>query len=1050
MNINELDQYRLSDAVRYHDHLNPRLWDASENLRPEVREKLLAIAADFQEFLGVPDLDLEDITISGSNAAYSYTPNSDIDLHLVVRMPADPIYQELFNAKKYQYNDEHDIRIRGADVELYIQPSDQPHVSQGIYSILNSKWINVPSRRRAKIDDSCVQAKTQDLDQRIHGAASSGDKNRVESLWKKIKDMRKAGLAQHGEFGCENLAFKLLRNSGALTRLQDSRSRLHDRELSLAEKQPEPTRYGFVTAEDVPDRPTSKLTALAQKPSDLKGDMIWAKHRIHFTPHTMEIYHDDQLVFKKTGNYDPVTNNHVSVAKSLATRLAQGWRPGMTQQQYDRLMLSKHPAVNEGSSPDGVSPSTRMFLSETPDTEIIQQFVKWVIQRLDIQRQPRIHMHDDAAWSESNHSFGRYDPQSHDLHISLPGRHILDIMRTTAHELAHCRQHEIDQPPETAGETGSPWENEAHAVAGVLMRDFADAHPEYFAAGGIKEDADDVNGMKWPGKPIPFPSGTVKVGVSDVYDWYKLGQQISDLDDADPKDFGQGAPQTVLSFGSEPLEHKYIRDLKRLGMPTTDIDEGLDQIPQITRRAIAAACIATGLQGCATVGDTLRTTRDVARLATQIQRGGAAGMQEELTQELKNYVRAHGGDANAQNQSILYRKERELREGGWDNPITQGTRIGPATVGAALKVMQRYVRDFNAWSSYPPTKLGHPTGSSAYYQVDDPDTEYGDIDLQIIVPDLPETQGLTQAARQGFWNRLWAQWISEQHPPYVYPESEPGHPILKLGAKDWAQVDLMPHVEHLATWGRYRVTPERGVKGLLNGNMFSVLGSLMNMSIQHAGVEYKERDGVKQPYTATRKNYVLKSASTNIERFILDIFQHEYQLITGRDPANAEIDALLAQNPGVDVANPNIARLARGIQGLARSFEINGLYGQGDLQPYKSAQDFLQTFLTQYNAKSQAAIQATKFDKAATAAARERAQRDKERIAQGTQQVNQMFDLRESSGYIPTEAERTDPRFEMALTQDVRPGETGRQANKLRLETDAQGHPALLRSNGKY
>jgi hypothetical protein len=232
--------------------------------------------------------------------------------------------------------------------------------------------------------------------------------------------------------------------------------------------------------------------------------------------------------------------------------------------------------------------------------------------------------------------------------------------------------------------------------------------------------------------------------------------------------------------------------------------------------------------------------------------------------------------------------------------------------------------------------------------------------------------------------------------------------------------------------------------------MFSVLGSLMNMSIQHAGVEYKERDGVKQPYITTRKNYVLKSASTNIERFILDIFRHEYQLITGRDPANAEIDPLLAQNPGVDVANPNIARLARGIQGLARSFEINGLYGQGDLQPYKSAQDFLQTFLTQYNAKSQAAIQATKFDKAATAAARERAQRDKERIAQGTQQVNQMFNLRESSGYIPTEAERTDPRFEMALTQDIQPGETGRQANKLRLETDAQGHPALLRSNGKY
>jgi hypothetical protein len=52
--------------------------------------------------------------------------------------------------------------------------------------------------------------------------------------------------------------------------------------------------------------------------------------------------------------------------------------------------------------------------------------------------------------------------------------------------------------------------------------------------------------------------------------------------------------------------------------------------------------------------------------------------------------------------------------------------------------------------------------------------------------------------------------------------------------------------------------------------------------------------------------------------------------------------------------------------------------------------------------------------------------------------------IRESSGYIPTEAEKDDPRFSMALTADVRPGETGRQANKLGLQTDSQGHPALL------
>ena len=87
MNINELDSYNLADAVKFHDRLNPRLWDNREHLRPEVHATLMAITREFQEFLGVPDLDVVDITISGSNAAYNYTKNSDIDLHLVVKIP---------------------------------------------------------------------------------------------------------------------------------------------------------------------------------------------------------------------------------------------------------------------------------------------------------------------------------------------------------------------------------------------------------------------------------------------------------------------------------------------------------------------------------------------------------------------------------------------------------------------------------------------------------------------------------------------------------------------------------------------------------------------------------------------------------------------------------------------------------------------------------------------------------------------------------------------------------------------------------------------------
>ena len=163
MNLKELDQYNLADAVKFHNRLNPKIWGKDEQLLPEVRSKLMEIAADFQEFLGVSDLDVEDVTLSGSNAAYSYTPHSDIDLHLVVNVPKDEVYQELFNAKKYQYNDIHNITIGGYDVELYVEDARKQPVSQGIYSVKNDDWVKIPLKRRASIDDEAVKSKFEDI-----------------------------------------------------------------------------------------------------------------------------------------------------------------------------------------------------------------------------------------------------------------------------------------------------------------------------------------------------------------------------------------------------------------------------------------------------------------------------------------------------------------------------------------------------------------------------------------------------------------------------------------------------------------------------------------------------------------------------------------------------------------------------------------------------------------------------------------------------------------------------------------------------------------------
>lgn len=234
------DFFQIDLAVNFHQQLNPRLFDHDKQMHPEVRKALLNIAKHFQNFLGVDNLDLVDITISGSNAAYTYTPHSDLDLHLVVLggtddQDHDAHMRQLFDAKKYQYNDQHEISVRDIDVELYVQDADQPHASAGVYSVMKDKWIRLPRRRRADIDDYAVKNKFQNMRNRINQAILSDDFDRIQAVWDDVKNMRKTGLAREGEFSPENLAFKILRAQGMIEKLRTHVLAITSRDLSIDE-----------------------------------------------------------------------------------------------------------------------------------------------------------------------------------------------------------------------------------------------------------------------------------------------------------------------------------------------------------------------------------------------------------------------------------------------------------------------------------------------------------------------------------------------------------------------------------------------------------------------------------------------------------------------------------------------------------------------------------------------------------------------------------------------------------------------------------------------
>lgn len=230
MRIQELLFERVN-YVTVNRRLNPKLWE-NDQLKPEIKNTLIKIAEKFQEFIGI-DLDVVDFTITGSNANYTWTDFSDIDLHIIVKGMPDEKERELYNAKKSLWSEEHNITIKGLPVECYVQGEKEEHHSTGVYSIVADQWIEKPKKVKPRINDAAIKIKKDSIMHDIEIALLSKNPTKLRSVKDKITKMRKAGLQKAGEWSTENVIFKLLRNVGIIDKLTQEIRDLEDEELSL-------------------------------------------------------------------------------------------------------------------------------------------------------------------------------------------------------------------------------------------------------------------------------------------------------------------------------------------------------------------------------------------------------------------------------------------------------------------------------------------------------------------------------------------------------------------------------------------------------------------------------------------------------------------------------------------------------------------------------------------------------------------------------------------------------------------------------------------------
>jgi hypothetical protein len=231
------------------DTLNPKIWE-NDTLKPEIRKQLLKIAVDF--FTGLKlssDIKLKDVLFVGSLANYNWSEFSDVDLHIVVDFADfkedEDFIKKYFDAEKNLWNLKHDIKIKGFDVEIYVQELNEKLNSSSVYSVAKDKWLDKPEKTRFKLDKDVIKRRIQKLFHKLENIKNDYEDKDYESVIDKvtnlkdyIKKTRQSGLEKGGEFSTENILFKILRRTDFMEILDNYKNKAYDSDVAVNEEQP--------------------------------------------------------------------------------------------------------------------------------------------------------------------------------------------------------------------------------------------------------------------------------------------------------------------------------------------------------------------------------------------------------------------------------------------------------------------------------------------------------------------------------------------------------------------------------------------------------------------------------------------------------------------------------------------------------------------------------------------------------------------------------------------------------------------------------------------
>lgn len=334
----------------------------------------------------------------------------------------------------------------------------------------------------------------------------------------------------------------------------------------------------------------------------------------------------------------------------------------------------------------------------------------------------------------------------------------------------------------------------------------------------------------------------------------------------------------------------------------------------------------------------------------------------------------------------LSRLKQRVAEGGWASTETQNTVITPRTVVEIMEALKTFESSFNTWQAKQELdveiKIGGPKGSGTYYRRDleqDPEREYGDVDVECFI----HSRASVSSAQRITEYRMAITDYCLQSPDY---STENGTNIIMKTSSGAVQVDMLYTFHEHANWSR-ALSPEYRVKGVISTSLTSSLAEVLNLSFSSQGIQVKIRNN--QPVSFRQsKDVELRTVSTTPETWAQDIYSLYYYLANGEKPT--EFPGGLKAHGGLK-DEQRLSDIVLAIKSLANAMEESGLLGHGSLISIHDKKDMIRKVAGVYSKKLETAENSSKFDKAQTPAAVEKAKKTKLMLAKYRNEITKLL-----------------------------------------------------------